>query len=172
VCSSKWCVCWMVSTSSTYTSGLVGLVLKNKETTRNHHCMVACNRQRSVGPRGGGSGAATPRVRPHLGSRPPLCGRFLGGPWCNTLVLSLHFAFAFAWEKTSSIYSWAWAYEISSHSLYVSHVMLIIYMHMLVIMCDQYKRWLWGHKSTLDISRMVNGTMFVFMTWANFASKS
>ena len=50
--------------------------------------------------------------------------------------------------------------------------MLIIYMHMLVIMCDQCKRWLWGLKNTLDISRMVNGTMFVFMTWANFASKS
>ena len=57
--------------------------------------------------------------------------------------------------------------------LYIlSHVMLIIYMHMLVIMCDQCKIWLLGHKNTLDMSRMVNGTMFIFMTWANFASKS
>ena len=48
--------------------------------------------------------------------------------------------------------------------------MLIIYMHMLVIMCDQCKTWLWGHKNTLGISRMVNGTMFVFMTWSNYAS--
>ena len=45
--------------------------------------MVACNRLRSVGPRGGGGGAAAPRVRPHPGrptSRPPSPGQFLGGP--------------------------------------------------------------------------------------------
>ena len=42
---------------------------------------------------------------------------------------------------------------------------------MLVIMYDQYMRWLGGHENTLDTSRMINGTMFVFMTWANFASK-
>ena len=75
--------------------------------------------------------------------------------------------------STSIIHSFmSMTYEVSSHSLYVSHAMLIIYMDMLVIMCDQFKRWLWGHKNTLDIFRMVNGTIFVFMTWANFTSKS
>ena len=43
---------------------------------------------------------------------------------------------------------------------------------MLAIMYDQCMRWLGGHENTLDTSRMVNGTMFVFMTWANFTSKS
>ena len=42
---------------------------------------------------------------------------------------------------------------------------------MLAIMYDLCMRWLCGHESTLDTSRMVNGTMFVFMTYANFASK-
>ena len=46
----------------------------------------------------------------------------------------------------------------------LSHVMLIIYMHMLVIMYDQCMKWLWGHENTLDTSWMVNGTMFIFMT--------
>ena len=39
-----------------------------------------------------------------------------------------------------------------------------IYMLMLVIICDQCMRWLWGHENTLDTSRTVNGIMFVFMT--------
>ena len=91
--------------------------------------------------------------------------------FCNTLVLIIAFDTCISWAQASSKHSWAWAYGISSYSDILSHVMLIIYMHMLVTMCDQCKRWLWGHKNTLDTSRMVNGTMFVFMTWANFASK-
>ena len=78
---------------------------------------------------------------------------------CNTLVLSIAFGTCISWAQASSKHSWAWAYEISSYSYILSHVMLIIYMHMPVIMCDQCKRWLWGHKNTLDTSRMVNGTM-------------
>ena len=42
---------------------------------------------------------------------------------------------------------------------------------MLAIMNDQCMRWWQGHENTLGTSRMINGTMFVFMTWANFASK-
>ena len=37
-------------------------------------------------------------------------------------------------------------------------------MLMLVIMYEQCMKWLQGHNNTLDTSRMVNGTTFVFMT--------
>ena len=78
---------------------------------------------------------------------------------CDTLVLSIAFGTCISWAQASSKHSWAWAYGISSYSYILSYVMLIIYMHMLVTMCDQCKRWLWGYKNTLDTSRMVNGTM-------------
>ena len=42
---------------------------------------------------------------------------------------------------------------------------------MLAVMYDQCMKWLGCHENTLGTSRMINGTMFVFMTWANFASK-
>ena len=90
---------------------------------------------------------------------------------CNTLVLSMHLTLAFHEHKHHPSIHEHEHMEFHLILYILSHVMLIIYMHMLVIMCDQCKRWLWGHKNTLDISRMVNGTMFVFMTWANFASK-
>ena len=91
---------------------------------------------------------------------------------CNTLVLSIAFDTCLSWAQASSIHSWAWAYEISFHSLYIITCDVdYIYMLMLVIMYDQCMKWLWGRKNTLDTSRMVNGTIFVFMTWTNFASK-
>ena len=83
---------------------------------------------------------------------------------CNTLVLRIAFNTCISWAQASPKHSRAWAYEISSYSYILSHVMLVLYMYMLVIMCDQCKRWLWGHKNTLDTSRIENGTMFVFMT--------
>ena len=92
------------------------------------------------------------------------------GRGCNTLVLCIAFGTCVSWAQPSSKHSWAWAYGISSYSYILSYVMLIIYMHMLVTMCDQCKRCLWGYKNTLDTSRMV-GNNVVFMTWANFASK-
>jgi len=99
-----------------------------------------------------------------------------GGPSqqkeCNTLVLSMHLALAFHEHKHHQSIHEHEHMEFHLILYILSHVMVIIYIHMLVIMCDQCKRWLWCHKNTLDISRMVNGTMFVFMTWANFASNS
>ena len=44
-------------------------------------------------------------------------------------------------------------------------------MLMLAIMYDQCMRWLGGHENTLDTSRMVIRTMFIFMTKTKFASK-
>ena len=61
---------------------------------------------------------------------------------CNTLVLNMHLALAFHEHKHHpSIHEHE---HIEFHLiLYIlSHVMLIIYMDMLVIMCDQFKRWL------------------------------
>ena len=95
----------------------------------------------------------------------------LFGTSCNTLVLSIAFGTCIHEHKHHPSIHEHEHMEISSYSYILSHVMLIIYMHMLVTMCDQCKRWSWGHKNTLDTSRMVNGTMLLFMTWANFASK-
>ena len=84
---------------------------------------------------------------------------------CNTPVLSIAFDTCISWAQASSKNSWTWAYEISYHSYTLSHEMLIyIYIFMLAIMYDQCMRWLWGHENTLDTSRMINGTMFIFMT--------
>ena len=98
---------------------------------------------------------------------------FIRGKGCNTLgvrlaLLHLHFM------STSIIQAFMGMCIRSfiSFTLSLSQVMLLIYIHMLVIMGDQCEKWLLGHKNTLDISRMVLGTSFVFMTWTKTIPKS
>ena len=86
------------------------------------------------------------------------------GPVYNTTVLSFAFGIYISWAQASSKPSWTWAYEISSHSIHCHMKCWFIYMLMLAIMYDQCKKWFKGHENTLDTSRMINGTTFVFMT--------
>ena len=61
---------------------------------------------------------------------------------CNTLVLSMHLALAFHEHKHHpSIHEHE---HVKFHFIHLllSHVMLLIYLHMLVIMCDQCEKWL------------------------------
>ena len=65
-----------------------------------------------------------------------------------------------------------WTVLLQSHSLYVI-TCDVDYIH--AYACDHVwpmQVMVVRSKNTLYMSRMVNGTMFVFMTWANFASKS
>ena len=60
----------------------------------------------------------------------------------NTLVLSMHLALAFHEHKHHPSIHEHEHMEFHLILYILSHVMLIIYMHMLVIMCDQCKSWL------------------------------
>jgi len=103
VCSSNVvCVEGELYTSS-YNSEMVGLAMKNKETSLNCLCMPPCIRCWKLGLGGSPWGTTAPLVHPHPGGtalRPPSCGWFLGGPgplprrcsaqlWCEGGLLHL-----------------------------------------------------------------------------------
>ena len=68
---------------------------------------------------------------------------------CNTLVLSMHLALAFHEHKHHQSIHEHEHMEFHLILYILSHVMLLIYLHMLVIMCDQCEKMVVGPQKHL-----------------------